>query len=153
LAAALKENEIKELIKTKRLEDYVKLGGVSRAEGFAGSLPHSRLVRLGFPYRWFICFTPGSSCLRKPVLVSDIPGNLEWIQNSQNGWTFPDGDVDQLSNQILQISVRNDLEKFGKSARRLAELRADWKVNSRSCYQHMTWQKRLPAGRNKKWAK
>jgi len=65
----------------------------------------------------------------KPVLVSDIPGNLEWIQNSQNGWTFPDGDVDQLSNQILQISVRNDLEKFGKSARRLAELRADWKVN------------------------
>ncbi len=28
-----------------------------------------------------------------PVLVSDIPGNREWVQQGVNGWLFPDGDA------------------------------------------------------------
>ncbi len=36
-----------------------------------------------------------------PVLVSDIPGNKEWIQDQDNGWLFRDGDVSALKNGIL----------------------------------------------------
>ena len=27
-----------------------------------------------------------------PVLVSDIPGNREWVTDGEQGWLFPDGD-------------------------------------------------------------
>ncbi len=36
-----------------------------------------------------------------PVVVSDIPGNLEWIQDGKNGWLFEDGDVEGLKNACL----------------------------------------------------
>jgi L-malate glycosyltransferase len=66
----------------------------------------------------------------RPVLVSDIPGNKEWITNCQEGWLFPDGDVEALTAGILQAShQRRDLAEMGKSARRLAEARADWNKN------------------------
>ncbi|HLO14889.1 MAG TPA: glycosyltransferase family 4 protein, partial [Anaerolineales bacterium] len=32
-----------------------------------------------------------------PCLVSDIPGNQEWIVDGENGWFFRDGDVDDLA--------------------------------------------------------
>ncbi len=36
-----------------------------------------------------------------PCLVSDIPGNREWIEDGVNGWLFRDGDVDDLAEKIL----------------------------------------------------
>ena len=37
----------------------------------------------------------------KPVLVSDIPGNKEWITDGMQGWLFPDGDVYALAKGII----------------------------------------------------
>jgi glycosyltransferase involved in cell wall biosynthesis len=83
----------------------------------------------------------------KPVLVSDIPGNCEWVrpfpQRSEGeisgiheenkgdvGWLFPDGDAEALAQAILQaVEQRNRLPEMGQRARALAEARADWKVN------------------------
>lgn len=66
----------------------------------------------------------------KPALVSDIPGNLEWIQPGKNGWTFPDGDANALAQGILQAIVdRRRLAEMGQFARSLAEQRADWDKN------------------------
>jgi glycosyltransferase involved in cell wall biosynthesis len=66
----------------------------------------------------------------RPVLVSDIPGNKEWITNCREGWLFPDGDVAALTAGILQAShQRQELAEMGKAARRLAEARADWNKN------------------------
>lgn len=65
-----------------------------------------------------------------PVLVSNIPGNAEWVASGENGWLFPDGDVDGLTQKILQAAnMRNDLAHMGMRARKLAEARADWKKN------------------------
>jgi len=65
-----------------------------------------------------------------PVLVSNIPGNAEWVASGENGWLFPDGDVDALTQKILQAAnMRNDLAHMGMRARKLAEARADWKKN------------------------
>jgi glycosyltransferase involved in cell wall biosynthesis len=65
-----------------------------------------------------------------PCLVSDIPGNKEWIEEGVNGWTFRDGDVDDLAEKILfAIKSRRSFGRIGKAARKTAEERADWKKN------------------------
>jgi glycosyltransferase involved in cell wall biosynthesis len=65
-----------------------------------------------------------------PCLVSDIPGNKEWIEHGVNGWLFRDGDVDDLVAKILNaIQNRKSLKKIGETARKTAEQKADWKKN------------------------
>ncbi|MDQ3007334.1 MAG: glycosyltransferase family 4 protein [Chloroflexota bacterium] len=65
-----------------------------------------------------------------PCLVSDIPGNKEWISEGENGWLFRDGDADDLAGKILQaIKVRRSFKKIGEAARSTAEQKADWKKN------------------------
>jgi len=66
----------------------------------------------------------------KPVLVSDIPGNKEWILNGEQGWLFTDGDEDSFVEGILHASrMRSMLPGMGQKARLLAERRADWSKN------------------------
>ena len=65
-----------------------------------------------------------------PVLVSDIPGNREWVTPGENGWLFPEGDAEALAQAILEaIGQRQSLPEMGRAARRLVEGRADWKMN------------------------
>jgi glycosyltransferase involved in cell wall biosynthesis len=65
-----------------------------------------------------------------PCLVSDIPGNREWIIDGENGWLFRDGDVNHLAEKILMaISQRDKLPKIGRAGRRSARC-ADWKKNA-----------------------
>lgn len=65
-----------------------------------------------------------------PALVSDIPGNREWVQPGVQGWWFPDGDAQGLSEGILAaIQQRARLAEMGCAARRLAEEKADWEKN------------------------
>lgn len=67
----------------------------------------------------------------KPVVVSDIPGNSEWVTPYQQGWLFPDGNVDALADCILEaVTDPRRLEVMGVAARRLAEERADWRRNA-----------------------
>jgi len=65
-----------------------------------------------------------------PCLVSDIPGNREWIRDGVNGWLFRDGAVDDLAGKISNaIRNRNSFERIGEAARKAAEEKADWKKN------------------------
>lgn len=65
-----------------------------------------------------------------PCLVSDIAGNKEWIQDGVNGWTFRDGDADDLAGKILSaIKKRREFRRIGELARKTAEERADWRRN------------------------
>jgi glycosyltransferase involved in cell wall biosynthesis len=74
-----------------------------------------------------------------PALVSDIPGNREWITPGVEGWLFPDGDASALAEAIVQAAGdRSRLEQMGKGARRLAEQRADWEKNFPQLFQAYT---------------
>jgi glycosyltransferase involved in cell wall biosynthesis len=65
-----------------------------------------------------------------PCLVSDIPGNREWIEDGVNGWLFRDGHVDDLAEKILYaIKNRRSFKKIGEAARQTAEQKADWQKN------------------------
>jgi len=65
-----------------------------------------------------------------PTLVSDIPGNKEWINPGENGWLFKDGDIDDLKEKLIQIyDQRHDLQKIKLNARSQAEQKANWNEN------------------------
>ncbi len=66
----------------------------------------------------------------KPVLVSDIPGNCEWITPGQEGWLFLDGSEDSLVEAMINVSGQPEkLAGAGLAARVLAEKRANWTEN------------------------
>jgi glycosyltransferase involved in cell wall biosynthesis len=66
-----------------------------------------------------------------PCLVSDIPGNKEWVFDGQNGWLFHDGNVNDLAEKIITaIKNRASFPRIGEMARKTAEEKADWKKNS-----------------------
>jgi glycosyltransferase involved in cell wall biosynthesis len=70
-----------------------------------------------------------------PVLVSDIPGNREWVTPDLNGWLFPDGDMEALSKAfLLALDNREKLVEMGRNARQIAEQRADWSKNFPQLY-------------------
>jgi glycosyltransferase involved in cell wall biosynthesis len=65
-----------------------------------------------------------------PCLVSDIPGNREWIEDGVNGWLFRDGDANDLAEKIsYAIKNRKSFRKIGEAARQTAEQKADWQKN------------------------
>ncbi len=65
-----------------------------------------------------------------PALVSDIPGNREWVTPGENGWWFHDGAVDDLAEKMAQaVEFRLRLPEMGRTARRIAAARADWQRN------------------------
>ncbi len=65
----------------------------------------------------------------KPVLVSDIPSNREWVKPGEAGDLFKDGDILSLKEKILEMAGDPHLSEYGARARALAEQRADWQVN------------------------
>jgi len=65
-------------------------------------------------------------------LVSDIPGNREWVIPDHNGWLFEDGNSTALSALMCQTARSPQLRsQYGKTARLIVQKRADWEVNSR----------------------
>lgn len=67
----------------------------------------------------------------KPALVSDIPGNREWVLPGRNGWIFADGDTSTLEHlMILAATGEGSRNKFGQAARKTVEKHADWAQNS-----------------------
>jgi glycosyltransferase involved in cell wall biosynthesis len=52
------------------------------------------------------------------------------VTPGKQGWLFPDGDEAALAEAMLNaVRERSKLKEMGAAARRLAEERADWKVN------------------------
>ena len=65
-----------------------------------------------------------------PALVSDIPGNREWILPGENGWWFPVGEARGLKEVLLgALRERDRWDEMGTAARRAAEAKADWSRN------------------------
>jgi glycosyltransferase involved in cell wall biosynthesis len=106
---------------------------------FPGQIGYADLPRLYHSADLYIAAThsDGSSislleamACGRPALVSDIPGNQEWIEPGKNGWLFPDSDASALANAILHaIENRHKLLDMGQAARKTVEQRADWKQN------------------------
>lgn len=65
-----------------------------------------------------------------PSVVTNIPGNMEWVTNGQTGWSFADGAVEGLAQGIFTaVQHKDDLKSMGQTARDVVEVRADWNKN------------------------
>jgi len=65
----------------------------------------------------------------RPVLVSDIPSNQEWVKPGETGDLFTDGNPLSLADKILTLASDTNLKDYGRRARALAEKRANWDKN------------------------
>jgi glycosyltransferase involved in cell wall biosynthesis len=126
-----------ELLIRKILED----GGVSDRVYFAGQVTAEDLpeyYRAGDLYL-SASHSDGSSvslmealACGRPALISDIPSNREWITPDETGWLFLDGNADALADGILKAATDGQKRReISIRARKLAEERADWRINSR----------------------
>jgi glycosyltransferase involved in cell wall biosynthesis len=67
-----------------------------------------------------------------PALVSDIPGNREWVRRGKEGWLFALNDRRGLADKIVAAMDKPiALQKMAKQARATAVKRADWAHNEK----------------------
>jgi L-malate glycosyltransferase len=123
----------------QKIRQILMSGGVLDRVHFGGHVGHKDLPRWYLMADLYISpsHVDGSSVTLMealasglPCLVSDIPGNREWIQDGVNGWLFRDGDVNDLAGKILYaVKNRESLSRISEAARQTAEQKADWKKN------------------------
>lgn len=67
------------------------------------------------------------------VVVSDIPGNREWVVQRQNGYLITPGDSSAFGKVILEAATLDKNRRVEMAAlnRAIIEQRADWNKNSR----------------------
>jgi glycosyltransferase involved in cell wall biosynthesis len=62
-----------------------------------------------------------------PVIVSDIPGNREWIKPGENGSFFQVDDIEGIAHEILQVSDQDQhWKRMSSNNRKTVEARANW---------------------------
>jgi glycosyltransferase involved in cell wall biosynthesis len=67
-----------------------------------------------------------------PAIVTDIPGNEEWIVNGSNGLLFPVKDSKTLAEKIVTVLKNEDFRKsLGMKAYETVVKKADWQRNSK----------------------
>ncbi len=63
-----------------------------------------------------------------PAFVSDIPSNLEWVENEMNGMVFKDSDAEDLAAKLVLLAAnRKKLIQMGEQAHQKMVEKADWK--------------------------
>jgi glycosyltransferase involved in cell wall biosynthesis len=67
-----------------------------------------------------------------PVVVSDIPGNREWVVPGTNGWLAPPTDARAFADRFVEAARQStaDRRRMSSANRALAEDRANWSRNS-----------------------
>lgn len=125
---------VHEIIQQQGLEDRVTLGGSVSQENLPGMYRSADLYASASHSDGSSVSLMEALACGCPALVSDIPGNREWINNGEQGWRFPDGDCKALGEGILNALRLAEadparMEAMRQAARRTAEGRADWSKN------------------------
>jgi glycosyltransferase involved in cell wall biosynthesis len=123
-----------------RIRQIIQDGGVMEQVQFPGQVSQAKLPNFYRAADLYIStsHSDGTSislleslASGTPVLLSNIPGNKEWINEpGEVGWLFKDGDIDSLAGGILYaVENRAQLHRMGRSARKLAQDQGDWRKN------------------------
>jgi len=132
---------------TLKLKSMVRKLGVQETVRFVGFVPHDEIfyyLRNSDIYVSTSLSDGTSASLLEAMmsglacLVSNIPGNREWINDSENGMLFPVRDHEKLAQKIILLAKDNDLRKnLGEKASITVREKADWKKNSRILYEKL----------------
>jgi glycosyltransferase involved in cell wall biosynthesis len=70
-----------------------------------------------------------------PCVVSDIPGNREWIVNGENGLVFPTRDYNRLAELLIDLIQDGQLRvRLGDAGFKTCVTRGNWEGNSAKLY-------------------
>tara|TARA_B100001063_G_C16652882_1_gene496902 strand:- start:186 stop:1028 length:843 start_codon:yes stop_codon:yes gene_type:complete len=69
---------------------------------------------------------------KKLILVSDVGGMKELVENEVNGIVFKSDSYDEIKNVILEVINRNDLDKIIDNSFQYIKEERSWKVNVRN---------------------
>ena len=125
LGGGSQEAQIKQFVEENDLSEHVHFLGYQSNEKLA------EYYRAGDVYLSAshvdgssVALLEAMACACVPI-VSDIPSNLEWVENGTCGWTFQDGSAAELAGVLIQAAKTN-LHNFSLRARQKVEREADW---------------------------
>lgn len=124
------ERKVKQFVKEKGLEEHILFCGYKENEILAKYYCAADVyLSASHIDGSSVALMEAMACGCVP-LVSDIPSNLEWVRDGQEGWAFQDGNPESLAERILEISrSRDTLREHGQLAHQKARQDANWKVN------------------------
>jgi len=125
---------------TGPLEDYLKRLAkrlnVSKNIRFVGLVPYDKVPQCLSAADIYVstCFVDSTSvslleamACGLPPVVTDIPGNREWIEEGENGLLFPPKNPTALAERITQLIENPSLGKrFGERCLQIIKRRATW---------------------------
>jgi len=123
------EGKIRALFEKAGLMDRVHFGGFASLEQLPG-IYASADVYLSASHSdgSSVSLMEALACAR-PVIVSDIPSNQEWVKPGEQGWIFKDGNSADLAAKMLTAASSDRLSEMAKNNRSLAQQKADWQQN------------------------
>jgi glycosyltransferase involved in cell wall biosynthesis len=118
-----------------RVDSFIKSGHVR----FVGAVPHDKVADYLSAADIYVStsFSDGTSaslleamaCSLAPV-VTEIPGNMEWVENGANGLLVPVANSEKLTEKILLLANEHKLrKKFQVKAEETARTRVNWRKN------------------------
>lgn len=123
----------------KQFEEQLHMAGLDARSHFAGRVDRQALPNYYRAADLYLSasYSDGSSvslleamACGLPPLVSDIPGNREWVEPGISGWLFQAGEVKSLIGSLIKHAQdESALKKTGAAARSVVERSANWKRN------------------------
>lgn len=121
------------------LKDRAREWGIDESVDFTGWLSRDELIETISNAHYFLSasLTDSTSvslleamALGAFPIVTDIPGNREWIVDGLNGYLFPPGDSGALADKIVMALENPELVERARTLnRKLIMERADWEKN------------------------
>ncbi len=122
------------------VEAQTMQGGLGKVIRRPGYIDHDRLPEYFRAADLFMScsYSDGSSvsmleamATALPVLVTDAPGNREWVAAGKNGWLGLPGNAESFAAGLLRAANASAAERqaIGATNRQVAESRADWHRN------------------------
>jgi glycosyltransferase involved in cell wall biosynthesis len=121
------ENYLRTLVEQLRISEYVRFVGLTSHNEVASYLAASNIyVSTSFLDSTSVSLLEAMACGLAPV-VTDIPGNREWIENGVNGFLFPPKNPTALAEKVIQLVEDENLRQhFGERCIELVEQKARW---------------------------
>ncbi|TET18890.1 glycosyltransferase family 1 protein [Candidatus Bathyarchaeota archaeon] len=118
------------------LKSLVKKLDVSQHVRFVGLVPYNEMAQYLKASDIYVstCFVDSTSvslleamACGLPPVVTDIPGNTEWITNGRNGLLYPPKDFAALAEKIVQL-IENPTQRklYGQRCNKIIKQKATW---------------------------
>lgn len=124
------KKEIEDLIRNHGIEDRIKLLGRIPREKMPKYLNAADIyVSSSLSDGTSVSLLEAMAC-GLPVVVSDVPANLEWITDGYNGYIVPKRNIKMLASKILNLLNNPSLQKLmSKRNVVIVKEKADWDRN------------------------